>query len=62
MIVRIRYTKAVDHGGEMELWVNNEDLFAVLDRVKPAVLADYLTMRLKARDGESKRKKEGGAA
>lgn len=47
MKILIKYAKAIDRGGEMELWVNNEDLFEMLNRVKPRVLADYLGTRLK---------------
>lgn len=47
MIIRVKYTKAIDHGDEMELWTNNEDLFAMLNCVKPRVLAEYLATRLK---------------
>ena len=47
MIIRVKYTKAIDHGDEMELWINNEDLNEMLNRVKPRVLAEYLFTRLK---------------
>lgn len=47
MIIRVKYTKAIDHDGEMELWINNEDLFAMLNCVKPRVLAEYLGTRMK---------------
>lgn len=58
MKIRIRYAKAIDHGEEMELWVNLEDLFAVFDSLKASVMADYLTVRLKER---VKKQEEGGA-
>lgn len=57
MKIKIRYAKAIDHGDEMELWVNLEDLFAVFDGLKASVMADYLTVRLKER---VKKQQEGG--
>lgn len=59
MILRIRYTRYEERDGELEIWTNQEDLNAMLDRVKPIVIAEYLQERMKPRVEEEKR--EGGA-
>lgn len=59
MILRIRYTRYEERDGELEIWTNQEDLNAMLDRVKPIVIAEYLKERMKPRVEEEKR--EGGA-
>lgn len=59
MILRIRYARYEERDGELEIWTNREDLNAMLDRLKPIVIAEYLKERMKPRVEEEKR--EGGA-
>ncbi len=59
MILRIRYARYEERDGELEIWTNQEDLNAMLDRLKPIVIAEYLKERMKPRVEEEKR--EGGA-
>lgn len=59
MILRIRYARYEERDGELEIWTNQEDLNAMLDRLKPIVIAEYLKERMKPRVEEEKEK--GGA-
>ncbi len=40
-------------GEQMELMVNIEDLFGMLDRIKPSVISNYLCGRMKPAEKEA---------
>lgn len=47
MKLHIKCKHYSSRGEQMELMVNMEDLFAMLDELKPSVLASYLCQRMK---------------
>ena len=47
MKLHIKFKHYSSRGEQMELMVNMEDLFAMLDELKPSVLASYLCQRMK---------------
>lgn len=47
MRLQIKCKHYSSRGEQMELMVNMEDLFAMLDELKPSVLASYLCQRMK---------------
>lgn len=47
MKLHIKCKHYSSRGEQMELQVNMEDMFAMLDELKPSVLASYLCQRMK---------------
>lgn len=47
MKLHIKCKQYSSRGEQMELMVNMEDMFAMLDELKPSVLASYLCLRMK---------------
>lgn len=47
MRLHIKCKHYTSRGEQMELMVNIEDMFAMLDELKPSVLASYLCQRMK---------------